>query len=294
MQRPLKGHDDQVGAPPFGQHSALQADPARPGVPGRVVVWDLPLRLFHGTLAAAVSTALLTGWVGGSWMAVHGQAGLLVAGLLGFRVAWGLLGSRHARFASFAPSPASLLAYLRGRWQGLGHNPLGALSVFALLGSLALQVGTGVAGNDDIAYTGPLYAWVSEEFSLVLTGLHRRLASVLYVLVGLHVLAIAFYVHVKRKPLLGPMLRGWAHLPPDAGHHTAAPPERDWRGGGAALLISTALGISAWLVASGALQPPADVGGAATPADVEPAAGTQAAARASSVPPVVRPAAPAW
>ena len=106
-----------------------------------VRVWDLPLRLFHWLLAAAVIAAMLTGQVGGNLMVWHGRLGILIAGLLGFRLAWGIVGSTHSRFASFVRGPAAIIAYLRGHWHGLGHNPLGALSVLGLLTVLGLQAG---------------------------------------------------------------------------------------------------------------------------------------------------------
>src|SRR3954470_15743124 len=165
-------------------------------------VWDLPLRVFHWSLAAAVTTAIVTAELGGSWMAWHGRAGLVIVGLLVFRIVWGIAGSATARFAAFAPTPSRLRRYLRGEWRGVGHNPLGALSVFAMLGLLALQAGTGLFGNDDIAFTGPLNAFVDETLGARLTGWHRLLANGLFVLLGLHVVAIAFHELVKRHRLL--------------------------------------------------------------------------------------------
>ena len=139
----------------------------------------------------------------------HGRAGLAVVGLLVFRAAWGVVGSATARFAGFAPSPARLRRYLRGEWRGVGHNPLGALSVFAMLALLALQAGTGLFGNDDIAFTGPLNHLVDDTLGERLTGWHRWLANGLFVLLGLHVAAVAYHEVVKRHALLKPMLTGW-------------------------------------------------------------------------------------
>ncbi|HYR25087.1 MAG TPA: cytochrome b/b6 domain-containing protein [Aquabacterium sp.] len=177
--------------------------------PKRIRLWDLPLRVFHWSLLAAVSTAIATGLAGGGWMTLHGQAGLVIIGLLAFRLVWGVLGSTHARFAHFLPTPSALRTYLKGQWQGVGHNPLGALSVVALLGVLAAQALTGALGNDEIAFTGPLASLVSEERSIALTNLHHQLVNVLYVLLGLHVAAILFHVHVKQDNLVAPMVTGW-------------------------------------------------------------------------------------
>lgn len=200
----------------------------------RVKVWDLPLRLFHWALVAAVTVAIVTAKLGGSWMAVHGKAGLTIVGLLAFRLVWGVAGPTHARFACFAPTPGRIGAYLRGTWKGLGHNPLGALSVFALLGLLALQATTGLFSNDDIDFSGPLYPLVDESLSSWLTGLHHRLSYGLYVLMGLHVAAVLFYLLVKKRNLVKPMVTGWAEL-------DAPPPAEPAVQGGKPLALAVAL-----------------------------------------------------
>jgi cytochrome b len=221
----------------------------------RIALWDLPLRIFHWSLLAAVSTAIVTGLLGGSWMPVHGKAGLTIAGLLAFRVIWGFVGSTHSRFASFVPTPGKLLNYVRGRWLGVGHNPLGALSVLALLGLLSVQVGTGLVGNDDIAFTGPLASLVDEALSTRLTGLHHQLATVLYVLLGLHVAAIAFYGHVKKHKLVKPMVTGWKDVDEQVGPPRRARP----RALVAALLIAFGavyLASGSWITTPSAIAAP--------------------------------------
>jgi cytochrome b len=187
------------------------------GATVEVAVWDLPLRIFHWALVLLVGAAIATGLAGGAWMAWHARAGEAIAALLVFRLAWGLWGTRYARFVQFWPSRRRVSAYLRGRWQGLGHNPLGALSVLAVLGLLITQVATGLLGNDEIGFVGPLAAWVEEETSLRLTGWHRIAAQVLYGWLALHVVAIGVYVLVRRQPLLRAMWRGRRHGPPAAG-----------------------------------------------------------------------------
>jgi cytochrome b len=174
----------------------------------KVLVWDLPTRLFHWVLAIAVAGALTTGLLGGNLMEWHGRIGLVVVGLITFRLIWGLLGSTYARFAEFFPTPGSLSAYLGGRWQGLGHNPLGALSVFALLGLVAWQVGSGLFSNDDIAFDGYLTDLVTKDTSDWLTGLHRQGLWFIVGLVALHVAAVLFYLLVRRQDLIGPMITG--------------------------------------------------------------------------------------
>jgi cytochrome b len=178
----------------------------------RVLIWDLPTRIFHWSLVAAVAVAIVSGEIGGDWMEVHGKAGLAIVGLVTFRLVWGVAGSTHARFRNFAPTPSSLRAYLRGRWKGHGHNPLGALSVFALLALLAAQAGTGLLGTDEISFSGPLAALVEEGTSLRLTGLHKQLTWVLFALLAVHVLAIAVYLAFKKDNLVKPMLTGWKEV----------------------------------------------------------------------------------
>lgn len=227
--------------------SLPQADHALPLAPApragrRIRVWDLPTRIFHWGLVAAVLTAVATGQVGGDWMALHGRAGLACVGLVTFRLAWGFVGASHARFAHFAPTPARLRAYLRGQWQGVGHNPLGALSVFALLGLVGAQATTGLFSNDDIAFCGPLAALVSEEVSSRLTGWHRLAANGLLALAGLHLLAILFHALVKKDDLVSPMLTG--HRSAERGEPTRP---ASWR----ALVLALALAVAATAAASG-------------------------------------------
>jgi cytochrome b len=235
----------------------------------RLLLWDLPLRVFHWTLVAAVTTAVVTGELGGAWMAWHGRAGLLIVGLLVFRAVWGVVGSATSRFSHFAPSPARVLAYLRGRWRGVGHNPLGALAVFALLGLLSLQAATGLFGNDDIAFAGPLNHLVEDTLGARLTGWHRLLADGLFVLVALHLLAIAFHVVVKRHRLIRPMVSGVLEV--DARTPLPRPVRSDTRFGLLVAVALAAVGVLA-LVGAGEGSRPAAASGPAHPAVVAPVA----------------------
>ncbi len=175
----------------------------------RTRVWDLPTRIFHWTLVLAVAAAIITGQLGGSLIEWHGKIGLGLVGLVAFRLVWGIVGSTYARFLQFLPTPARIKAYMSGGWQGEGHNPLGALSVLALLGLLAFQLLTGLVANDDIAFRGPLFDLVGEAWSNRLTGLHHKLGDLLIGLIVLHVAAIIFYAHARKKNLVKPMLTGW-------------------------------------------------------------------------------------
>ena len=213
-------------------------------------IWDGPTRLFHWSLALLVLVAFLTGLQGGNWMVWHERTGLAILGLLSFRLVWGFVGSTYARFADFVPTPARILAYIQGRWHGLGHNPLGALSVFALLAVLVFQVLSGLFANDDIAFRGPLYDLVSKGVSNDLSGLHRQAIWLIGALVALHILAALFYTLVRRQNLIRPMVTGMKSV-----ESAQAQPAQ----GGGLLALLVALLVAAlvvWIGAGGLLPPP--------------------------------------
>ena len=183
----------------------LDAGPAM-----RVRVWDLPTRLFHWALTLAVIGQVTTGLSGA--MEWHFRIGYLVLALLLFRLIWGFVGGHWSRFASFVHSPAALVDYLRGRArpdQLVGHTPLGALSVFAMLAMLIAQVSTGLIADDEISASGPLTRFVSSATVSLASGWHALVGKwFLLALVILHVLAIAYYAAVRRQHLIRPMLSG--------------------------------------------------------------------------------------
>ena len=187
---------------------------------GESLVWDLPLRAVHWLIALAVAGCWATHYAGVEWFAWHRRLGYAVLVLVAFRIAWGFLGTRHARFASFLRGPRAILDYLRGRAPSppVGHNPLGALAVLAMLAVLLVQAVTGLYANDEIMNAGPFYGWVEPGLSNRITSLHRLNSDLLLVLIGLHVAAVAWYVAVRRQPLLRAMITGTkppALVPPD-------------------------------------------------------------------------------
>lgn len=173
-------------------------------------VWDLPLRLAHWGITIAVAAAFATHYAGTEWFPWHRASGYAVLVLVAFRVVWGFVGTRHARFASFVRGPRAIVDFLAGRGPAAypGHNPLGALSVIALLASLAVQAATGLFANDEIANTGPFYGWISPATSNRLTAVHAWNSNLLIALVALHLAAIAWYGLVRRRPLVRAMLDG--------------------------------------------------------------------------------------
>lgn len=217
----------------------------------KVRVWDLPLRLFHWGLAICVTMSVITGLEGGNAMQYHYWSGYTLIALLVFRLAWGLIGPRHARFAHFVRGPGAILRYLRGDdprppHLRVGHNPLGSLSVIALLLVVTLQVASGLFANDEIFNEGPLAGYVSNRTSEILTFYHTTIGQpLIYALVGLHIAAIAYYAIVKRQNLVRPMLTG------DVDTVAGAPAARDtWGVRLLALLIVAAGGALAWWIAS--------------------------------------------
>lgn len=171
-------------------------------------IWDLPTRVFHWALVLLIPALWWTGeehlhdW--------HFLLGEVTLGLILFRLFWGLFGSSTARFAGFVRGPGAILAYLRGsRPAGIGHNPLGALSVLALLFLLANVVGLGLfATDEDGLAPAPLAHLVSYDSARILTERHEQVFWILVGFIGLHVAAILFYLIVKRDNLVAPMVTG--------------------------------------------------------------------------------------
>jgi cytochrome b len=172
-------------------------------------VWDLPTRLFHWTLTLCIVLGIIFVKIGGNAMQWHAYCGYLALALVVFRIIWGFAGSWHARFANFVPSPKRLVAYLKGETAGgLGHNPLGGLSVIALLLAVLLQASTGLFADDDIIFQGPLTKYVSNATVAFLTSIHRFNQYIIMALVALHIGAILFYQIYKKESLVGPMITG--------------------------------------------------------------------------------------
>lgn len=190
----------------------------------KVRVWDLPTRLFHWALAVCVIGLVITGTLGGNAMVWHFRFGYSVLTLLLFRIIWGLVGGRWSRFNTFIYTPKSVLKYLKGQGKpehGIGHSPIGAASVFAMLAVLLAQVGSGLLSDDEIAFAGPLARFVSNATVSLSTSYHKNIGKwVLLALVLLHIAAIIFYLRRKHN-LVGAMLHG------DKSLLLAAPPSRD-------------------------------------------------------------------
>jgi cytochrome b len=176
-------------------------------------VWDLPVRFTHWALVLAFVGAWVSHEAGVQYFTLHRWFGYAVLVLVGFRLTWGFVGTRHARFAGFLRGPRATWHYLRALLRGApastpGHNPLGALMAVALLAGLAVQALTGLFANDEIFNVGPLYGYVSDARSLALTSLHRQLFYWIAGFVLVHVLAVAAHLVFKKDNLVKPMFTG--------------------------------------------------------------------------------------
>jgi cytochrome b len=191
----------RADAPISDQRSPVTNSPVR--------VWDLPTRLFHWTLAALVLFSIVTVKLGGLWIDWHMRSGYAILALVLFRILWGFAGSHYARFASFVRGPAGVLGYLRGRIaHAAGHNPLGALSVLALLVVLGVQAGTGLFTSDGSFTEGPLAKLASGTTVDLLSTVHRYGEWVIYGMVGLHLAAVIYYSVFRFQPIVTAMITG--------------------------------------------------------------------------------------
>lgn len=245
-------------------------------------VWDLPLRLFHWSLAGLTIFSIVTGHTG--QMEYHQLSGYAVLALVAFRIAWGFAGSHYSRFSNF--EWAGLVTYLKyllhrqanieqttqvelneqagqneqngndgqagqlhhqeaqagHSMESLGHNPAGSISIVIMLLLLLVQAVTGLFANDDIFTEGPLAHLVSEDTSDLMSSIHHTNKTVLYVFLGLHLFAVLFHELYKRERLLLPMITGRKQIP------GAYPQPRPIREFATALAILAVVALGVWLL----------------------------------------------
>ena len=179
-----------------------------------VRVWDLPTRLLHWLVVALVGFS----WGAAAYgkMDLHRLSGLVLLGLVTFRLIWGFIGSNTARFGNFLRSPADVIAYLRSDSSGThkpgqkpGHNPIGGYSVLAMLLLLMLQIGTGLFSVDiDGLESGPLSFLVSFGSGRTAAEIHRLSFTALQIIVVIHVIVVIYYLVVRKRNLVRPMVTG--------------------------------------------------------------------------------------
>lgn len=165
----------------------------------RILVWDVPTRVFHWLLAATFAAAFLTS-DSERWRDIHVLAGYTFLGLIAFRIVWGLVGTRYARFRSFLFAPRDIgrylltLASLRPQ-HFVGHNPAGSVAIWLVLGLGLLAGATGYA-----AYNSELH-WVGE--------LHEGVANALLAVVLVHIAGVAVSSLLHRENLVRAMITGY-------------------------------------------------------------------------------------
>ena len=194
-----------------------------------VRVWDPYVRLFHWLLVSGIVAAWITGNEGR--MDLHYKIGLGVLGLVIFRILWGLVGSRTARFTHFVKGPGAVLRYMKSMLKrkpsfAFGHNAGGGAMVVVLLLVVLVQASSGLFNSDDILFEGPFYAKVPDSVSRLMGFLHGSLFNLLLLLVGLHLAVIALYLVWKRENLVRAMVTGRALLPKENGEADFASPLR--------------------------------------------------------------------
>ncbi|MDL2338977.1 MAG: cytochrome b/b6 domain-containing protein [Pseudomonadota bacterium] len=226
---------------------AFHADaPADPAARPTVMVWDAPVRVFHWLMVLSFAGAFLTA-ESERWRLVHVTLGYTMAGLVGFRMAWGLLGTRYARFSSFVRGPAAAVRYVRSLLSDrpehhIGHNPAGALAILALLG---LTVAIGASG----------WAVYNDVGSGWLEDLHEGAANLMLAVVGVHVAGVLLASRLHRENLVMSMVNGRKPGRPEEGVRNA------WRSV-AALMLMAVLAFW-WVQWQGAPSSDPSVGGPA-------------------------------
>lgn len=171
------------------------------------------MRVFHWALVLLVVSQIATVSIGGNAMEYHVLGGYAILVLVAFRIVWGLIGTRAARFVDFVRGPRAVFRYALTLPRSepdhhCGHNPLGGWSVVAMLASLLVQAVSGLFADDEIMTTGPLWKYVSDDTASLFNIIHETNALVLLTLICIHLAAILFYLVRKKQNLIVPMLSG--------------------------------------------------------------------------------------
>jgi len=209
----------------------------------KILVWDLPLRLFHWLLAASFAGAFVTA-ESERWRDTHVILGYTVLVLVAFRIAWGFVGTRHARFASFAYGPSRVLSYLRSLAMAepdhyTGHNPAGSWAIYALLLSSIAVGATGLAVYNEMGGK-----WMEH--------VHEFLANAMLAVVAVHVIGVIVGSLLHRENLVRAMITGYKAGP---GKDAIGAPRRV----AAALLVAVVIGLWTGVVPAPGLGPVADM-----------------------------------
>jgi len=194
--------------------------------PSKILVWDAPVRVFHWLMVLSFAGAYLTA-ESERWRLVHVSLGYTMGGLVAFRILWGLMGTRYARFSSFVRGPAAVMRYLWSLRSGkpehsVGHNPAGAVAIVLLLLTSVAIVATGWAAFNAVGGN-----WVEE--------LHEGAGNAMLAVVAVHIAGVVLASRLHGENLVRSMLTGRKEGVPNEGIHRA------W-GGLAVLLLAAVLG----------------------------------------------------
>ena len=218
------------------------------GAAVRARLWDGPTRIVHWGIVILIAFSWWSAKIGKN-MEWHRWSGYGVLGLILFRLMWGFVGSWTARFSSFVRGPAATLAYIktlpsRKHADMPGHNPVGALSVLAILAAIVTQVTTGLFSVDiDGIESGPLSDKVSFDTGRVFAKVHAWSFSVIEILIAVHIAAVVFYLTYKRSNLVAPMITGRRLFSADPGLEFAPL----WR----AIVVALVAGGATWFIMKG-------------------------------------------
>ncbi|WP_158972387.1 cytochrome b/b6 domain-containing protein [Paraglaciecola sp. L3A3] len=177
------------------------------------LVWDLPVRLFHWILAICLVTQWFTAEVIEDAMDFHFYLGYFILGLIIFRLIWGFIGTKYAKFSSFIAGPKAMFAYIKALMNKqdtstIGHNPVGGLMLPLVLLLVGIQATTGLFTSDDVVHSGPYYGTVSDSLQSIMQWLHHQTFSFLWIFIAVHILVICWYKFALKHDLIRPMLHG--------------------------------------------------------------------------------------
>lgn len=177
------------------------------------LVWDIPVRLFHWLLVTCIFAQWFTAEVLDDAMDVHFYIGYFTLGLIIFRLIWGFVGTKYAKFSSFIAGPKAMSSYLSSLVSGqhtfsVGHNSVGGLILPAVIILVGLQAISGLFTSDDIVYSGPYYDSANADIQQWMQWLHHNIFDVLLAIIGLHIVAIGWYLFFLKQNLIRPMLDG--------------------------------------------------------------------------------------
>ena len=175
-----------------------------------MIVWDVPLRVFHWALMISVVGAMISGHFG-IWE-IHERFGMTIIGLIGFRIIWGFVGSPTAQFRHFLTGPSAVVNTARDlinrrSSDKAGHSPLGGYATIALLALPLMMALTGTINSDDILFDGPFYHWLP-DYSRLAGRIHEIGRYFIIFVIILHLSALCYYVFILRKNIVAAMITG--------------------------------------------------------------------------------------